>query len=121
MLSQRIAVFAILLAASAVPAFDYAITRVGDDVRTGRLESFDTITAGTAPSPYRYRVLVPYTIAPLVALGERLWPRPSQHSSCRSIYSCTTGIRQRLRWSAHSLSPLPCRSPCAIISILRTR
>ena len=65
-MSQRIVILAILVAASAVPAFDYAITRVGDDVRAGRLASFDTITAGTAPAPYRYRVLVPYTIAPFL-------------------------------------------------------
>jgi hypothetical protein len=72
--SQRIVIIAILVAAIAVPAFDYAITRVGDDVRAGRLASFDTITAGTAPAPYRYRVLVPYAIAPLVALADRVWP-----------------------------------------------
>ena len=34
-MSQRIAILAILVAASAVPAFDYAITRVGDDIRAG--------------------------------------------------------------------------------------
>jgi hypothetical protein len=72
--SRRIVILAILVAASAVPAFDYAITRVGDDVRAGRLASFDTITAGTALAPFRYRVLVPYTIAPLVALADRVWP-----------------------------------------------
>jgi len=72
--SQRIVILAILVAASAIPAFDYAITRVGDDVRAGRLAAFDTITAGTAPAPYRYRVLVPYAIAPLVALADRVWP-----------------------------------------------
>jgi hypothetical protein len=73
-LRQRLAILAILVAASAVPAFDYAITRVGDDIRAGRLESFDAIVAGTAPAPYRYRVLVPYTIAPLVTLAGHVWP-----------------------------------------------
>jgi len=70
--SQRIVILAILVAASAVPAFDHAITRVGDDVRAGRLASFDTITARTAPAPYRYRVLVPSAIPPLVALADRV-------------------------------------------------
>ena len=89
MVSQRIVILAILVAASAVPAFDYAITRVGDDVRAGRLASFDTITAGTAPAPYRYRVLVPYAIAPLVALADRVWPHADSLHRIDAVFVVT--------------------------------
>jgi hypothetical protein len=72
----RAAVLAILLAAAAVPAFDYSIGRADELMRAGRYEGFQLIVTGTAADPFRYRVLVPYLENLAVTAASSAMPRP---------------------------------------------
>ncbi len=75
-MKSRFAILLLLIAAGAVPAFDYSIGRLDDLVRAGRYDGFERIVKHTADAPYRYRVLVPYLEGAAVAAAERIWPRP---------------------------------------------
>jgi hypothetical protein len=79
-------VVALLLAASLVPAFDYSIGRIERDVQIARQLSFQSIIDGSAPSPYRYRVLIPYLTAPIVRLAE-FWGLSACGLSGRVVFS----------------------------------
>ena len=81
------AVLALLFAASLVPAFDYSIGRVDEATRQGRFESFERMANGTIPAPYRYRVLVPYTVAPVVAALAPVWSRETAFRRVDAVFN----------------------------------
>ncbi len=73
-MKARLTILALLIAAASVPAFDYAIGRVSPADRDGRFAMYQAMRDGTSTAPYRYRVLVPWAMSPIVRAAETLWP-----------------------------------------------
>jgi hypothetical protein len=60
-------VLLLLISVSAVTTYGY-FNRIHRPNRSPRIETHSQIIAGTAPSPYRYRILVPLAVEPLITV-----------------------------------------------------
>jgi hypothetical protein len=71
-LSARWRIWLVAALASTVLAFDYSIAKVDQETRAQRIRFHNAIVQSTADAPFRYRVLVPLVLDPLIRASSQV-------------------------------------------------
>lgn len=85
-MNRRLRVWLVACFVSSVLAFDYSIARVDRQTNSQRAALHGQIAHGVADAPFRYRVLVPMVLEPMISAATRVMDRDRAFSRVYALF-----------------------------------